>query len=290
MALHQGTNANLMADAARLHIPDGSRVADVCWGQGVFWRKMDTTCFTLIGSDLDADRVRAAKRAVDADPYLDVTTPTPTFLWADCTALPYRPQSLDVLVLDPPYMHRGSTFTSNAKFYNNDMTQGMSHQTILRERYCRAILEAAWVLKPGGRLLIKGKDEVEQRRIRSTLLELHRAAERCGFTYLHPFYFTSQVGPGILNNGHPQHHPKNNVSHLLCFRLTDPPRRLTRGRPRKGSNGSTLKGVRDTRYFRDRLMQDCPATYARYMAGELPTVHAAARAAGLVHPTRKTPA
>jgi hypothetical protein len=281
LALHQGTNANLMADVARLHIPDGALVADVCWGQGVFWRKTDTTRFTLLGADLDLARVQAAKRAVDQDPWLDVRTPTPTFLHADCTALPYRGQSLDVVVLDPPYMHRGSRYTSN--FYNNHLTTGMSHQAILRERYCRAMMEAAWALKPGGTLLVKGKDEVEGRRLRSCFLELHRAAERCGFTYRHQFYFASEGGPGLLPlPGHTQHHPKLNLSHLLVFHLTDPPRRLTRGRPRKDSHSTTLNGDRGKGYLRDRLMQEHPAIYARYLAGELGSVTAAAKEAGLV--------
>jgi hypothetical protein len=34
--------------------------------------------------------------------------------------------------------------------------------------------------------------------------------------------------------------------------------------------------------LRARLFWDHPALYVRYMAGELPTVHAAAREAGLV--------
>ena len=281
LALHAGTNANLMAAAARLHIPDGSRVGDVCWGQGVFWRKTDTTRFTLLGADLDLPRVRAAKQLVDEAPYLDVTTPTPTFMQADCTALPYRDQSLDVVVLDPPYMHRGSQWVANSSFYNNLMTSGMSHQDILRERYCRAMIEAAWALKPGGRLLIKCKDEVEQRRVRSALLELHRAAERCGFTYLHPLYFESHSGPGLLNNGMAQHNPKLNVSQLLCFVLSAPPRRFTRGRPKNHGGAAPLHGERGRAYLRDRLMQDHPAIFARYMAGELPSVHAAAKVAGL---------
>jgi hypothetical protein len=232
-------------------------------------------------------RVRAAKRAVDEDPWLDITTPTPTFLHADCTALPYRLQSLDVVVLDPPYMHRGSVWTNNERFYNNFMTKEMSHQAILRERYCRAMIEAAWVRKPGGRLLVKGKDEIEGRRLRSALLELHRAAERCGFTYLHPFYFTSQTGPGLLvPPGQEQHHPKLNVSHLLCFVLTDPPLRLTRGRPQKGRDSATLKRNRGIPYLRAKLMGEYPDVYARYMAGELASVHAAAVEAGLRKPRR----
>ena len=39
--LYRGTNADLLVDVARLYIPDGALVADVCWGRGVFWRRSD---------------------------------------------------------------------------------------------------------------------------------------------------------------------------------------------------------------------------------------------------------
>jgi hypothetical protein len=201
---------------------------------------------------------------------------------ADCTALPYRDQCLDVVVRDPPSMHYASQWIRN-NFYNNVTTKGLSHQAILRERYCPGIMEAARVLRQGGRLLVKGKDEVEHERLKSAFLEMHRAATRCGFSYQHEFLFESQTGPGLLlPPGHTQHNPKLNYSHLLCFVLTDPPLRLTRGRPRKGSAATTLKGERGVPYLRARLMRDHPAIYARYLAGELDSVHEAAVAAKLV--------
>jgi hypothetical protein len=284
LSLHSGSNADLMADAARLHIPEGALVADVTWGHGVFWRKTDQTHFTLLGSDLDLAVVRTAQPSANARTQVTLCAlPAPRLLVADFCALPYRNQCLDVVVLDPPYMHRGSLWTTNTHFYNNFLTEGMSHQQILRERYCRGIMEAARVLKPGGRLLVKGKDEVEQGRLKSALLELHLAAERCGFRYEHPFIFHAQTGPGLLlPPGHTQHHPRLNFSQLLCFTRTKAPLFLApHGRPKKGSAVTTLNGKRGVAYLVGRLLRDHPAVYARYMAGELPSVHAAARVAGL---------
>jgi len=86
--LYGGTNADLLVDVARLYIPDGALVADVTWGRGVFWQKTNTSRFTLLGSEVDHDRMRAAAGVNDPQGQL-ITAPGPTFLVADCRALPY---------------------------------------------------------------------------------------------------------------------------------------------------------------------------------------------------------
>jgi hypothetical protein len=283
--LYSGSNADLLVDVARLYIPDGALVADVTWGHGVFWQKTDTSRFTLVGSDVAPDVISAA--AAPGQLAL-LTLPAPTFLVANCTALPYRDQSLDVVVLDPPYLHYPGPHLAQ-DFYNNvATTKGMGHRRILRELYCPAILAAARVLKPGGMLLVKGKDQIERDKQCWSRDELPRAATRCGFTEQDMFLYEAQRTLTLLRwTGHaPQKHARKNHSYLFVFRLTDPPRRLLRGRPRKGSAVSTLKGKRDSTYLRDRLMQDHPAIYARYMAGELASVQAAAVVAGVVKPRR----
>jgi hypothetical protein len=280
--LYRGTNADLLVDVARLYIPDGVLVADVTWGHGVFWQKTDTTRFTLVGSDVAPAVISAAAAAPDQ--LALITVQAPSFLVANCTALPYRDQRLDVVVLDPPYLHYPGPHLAH-DFYNNvATTKGMSHKRILRELYCPAILEACRVLKPGGLLLVKGKDEIERGKQCWSHEELTVAAARCGFTKIDMFIYEAVRTLTLLRwAGHaPQKYARKNHSYLLCFRLTDPPMRLTRGRPRKGRDGATLHGERGAVYLRSRLMRDHPAIYARYMAGELPSVHAAAKVAGLV--------
>jgi SAM-dependent methyltransferase len=283
--LYRGTNADLLVDVARLYIPDGALVADVTWGKGVFWRKTDASRFTLVGSEIEEARIREAAGVTDPQWTL-FTDQRRRFLVADCRRLPYRDQRLDVLVLDPPYMHHPNLHETlvMAQYNNVTTTQGMSHQAILRELYCPALLEAARVLKPGGLLFVKGKDEIEHGRQCWSRDELPRAATRCGFTEQDFFLYESQAGMANLPwNGEPaQRHARKNHSYLFVFVLTAPPRRITRGRPRKDSATSPLKGQRDSRYLRDRLMQGHAPIYARYMAGELASVHAAAKVAGLV--------
>jgi len=280
--LSSGSNADLLVDVARLYIPDGALVADVTWGHGIFWQKTDTSRFTLVGSDVAPEVIRAAH--VAPDQLALFTVPAPTFFVADCAALPYRHQSLDVVVLDPPYLHYPGPHLAQ-DFYNNvATTQGMSHHRILRDLYCPAILDAARVLKPGGLLLVKGKDEIERGTQCWSRDELPRAATRAGFTEQDMFLYEASRTLTLLRwSGHaPQRHARKNHSYLFVFRLTAPPRRFTRGRPKTGSAHVPFKGERGTGYLRDRLMQDHPAIFARYMAGELATVHATAREAGLV--------
>jgi hypothetical protein len=188
--LYWGTNADLLVDGARLYIPDGARVADVCWGMGTFWKKINVHRFRLLGSDIDPARIRAVA-GVDAPQFALFTVPAPAFLVADCTALPYRDQSLDVVVLDPPYAHHPSPVMTTMP-YNNVTTQGMSHADILRDLYCRAIIQAALALKPGGLLLVKGKDQIESSRQRWSRDELPRAARRCGFVDQDMFLYEVQ--------------------------------------------------------------------------------------------------
>lgn len=46
-----GANADLIADAARLYLRPGDKVADVTYGRGVFWRKLDLTSVDFHPSD-----------------------------------------------------------------------------------------------------------------------------------------------------------------------------------------------------------------------------------------------
>ena len=52
LTAHVGQNAHLFADTLRLHVPRGSKVADVTYGKGVFWKQVDPTLYTLLPSDL----------------------------------------------------------------------------------------------------------------------------------------------------------------------------------------------------------------------------------------------
>src|ERR1700688_5263708 len=105
-----GTNADLFPDILSLYVPEGSVVADVTFGKGVFWREVDTSKYVLKPSDL-MDGI-------------------------DFRYLPYEDGSIDALVLDPPYMHDGKTVHKDLnENYRNNHEPTTSHASVIR-LYC----------------------------------------------------------------------------------------------------------------------------------------------------------
>src|SRR5262245_27833402 len=81
LSAHVGSNADIFPQILALHVPEGARVADVTYGNGVFWRNVDLSKYELLATDISSG--------------------------VDCRALPYEDNSLDAVVLDPPYMEIG---------------------------------------------------------------------------------------------------------------------------------------------------------------------------------------
>jgi hypothetical protein len=286
-----GTNAHLLANVARLYIADGDRVADVTYGKGVFWHECDTTRFRLFVSD--SLRVPAASRQGDL-----FGPPALTALRADLRALPYRTGSLDVVVLDPPYIHNPGNHVTDRRYNNRATTKGMYHADILRELYCRGIQEAYRVLRPAGRLFVKGKDEIESGEQCWSHRELYDAAVRCGFTAKDLFVLHAQATTSALRWDR-QLHARKNHSYLWVFVVDPAHKRLGQLKQHGGGRrsvhfstpttvqgypGVTLKRQRgtSTAYLTSRLLRDHPDIYSGYQAGEYASIKAAARAAGIV--------
>lgn len=167
-----GTNADLIAHIQPLYIPTGSQVRDVTWGRGVFWKKVDLSSITLQGSDI-ADHIGGHGNVIKAD-----------FRY-----LPDEDASCDVIVLDPPYVHNpgkrdketgAAGHVTDGRYNNHSTTGGMSHNDI-RSLYGDGLAEAMRVLRPGGRVLVKGKDEIESGRQQWSHRELAQDAEALGY-------------------------------------------------------------------------------------------------------------
>src|SRR5437899_1223306 len=87
-AAHVGNNAELFPEVISLYVPQKSRVADVTYGKGVFWKQIPPGTYRLFATDLSTG--------------------------TDCCALPYNNENMDCVVLDPPYMHTpGGTAHTN---------------------------------------------------------------------------------------------------------------------------------------------------------------------------------
>ena len=78
VSAHSAGNADVFPEILKLHVPEGSIVADVTWGKGVFWRNVSDDRYKVLATDIS--------------------------MGVDCRKLPYKGESIDCVVLDPPYM------------------------------------------------------------------------------------------------------------------------------------------------------------------------------------------
>lgn len=134
-----GTNADLFPDVLALYVPEGSVIADVTYGRGVFWKHVDKTKYRLSTFDLYSDF--AAQQA-------------------DFRELPIGNEQLDALVLDPPYFPTHNAGKVMSSSYHNMTINRRTPQQVL-ELYFEGYKEAHRVLKPGGILIVKCQDQVD---------------------------------------------------------------------------------------------------------------------------------
>jgi hypothetical protein len=185
----RGTNADLLPQILELYVPEGSVIADVTYGKGTFWKQVDISKYDL--------------------------RPTDLMTGVDFRHLPYSDASIDVFVLDPPFMHTGATVhvSINSRYHNENNT---SHESVIR-LYAAGILEAARVLKKKGVLIVKAQDECESGRQRFSHVELINLLELFGFEVLDLFVLVRNGIPMIRQPR--QHHARKNHSYALVGRF-----------------------------------------------------------------------
>jgi tRNA G10 N-methylase Trm11 len=212
-----GTNADVFPHVLDLHVPPGSRVADVTWGKGAFWRQVPAERYEVLGTDLQTG--------------------------VDCRALPYADGELDCVVLDPPYMEglfrtsqshlagSGSHAAFRSNYSDGQPTaaeQGSPkyHDAVV-DLYLKAGKEAHRVLRDLGVFVVKCQDEVSANRQRLTHVELINAYEDAGFYCKDLFIVVRPNRPGVTRLLR-QEHARKNHSYFLVFIKLNPrhPRRL----------------------------------------------------------------
>jgi len=84
---HLGSNDVIFPLILQLYVSQGSRIADVTFGRGVFWKNVDTSSYRILASDLKTTNLpESCKGGIDS------------------RKLPYSNGYLDAIVFDPPYM------------------------------------------------------------------------------------------------------------------------------------------------------------------------------------------
>lgn len=212
VSAHVSDNSDVFPVVLGLHVPIGSKVADVTYGGGVFWRKVPRCDYELLTSD--------------------IATGT------DCRNLPYDSESLDCVVLDPPYMEglyrkqKGHLAGSGShaafrKFYSNgdETTTGPKWHEAVLDMYFKAGAEAYRVLKQNGVLIVKCQDEVSANMQRLTHVEIINHYATLGF-YAKDLFVVVRTNNPCITRLKKQVHSRKNHSYFLVFVKTSNPRSL----------------------------------------------------------------
>lgn len=195
------TNGELIADVARLYRHRiGPVVVDVTYGKGNFWTHWRPA--DLIAHDLDP-------KVGDG---------------VDFRLLPEDTSSVDVVVLDPPYVATGGRATSTLDRTKTNMIDAYGMHTTEANPEAQwkvildAITEARRVLRDGALLWLKVMDYVTGGHVHwFTLRAEHDLATR-GFELDARFAIDNTGGPQPVRNRdwslRRQQHPRNNISFL----------------------------------------------------------------------------
>ncbi|MCB4821789.1 hypothetical protein [Roseicella aerolata] len=220
LSAHAGGNAELFPQILALHVPDGAVVADVTFGQGVFWRQVPPGRYRVLPSDLATG--------------------------TDCRALPYATGAIDALVLDPPYMEgllrpkaetRGGLGSHVAlrDYYASGGGReapggGRWHQAVL-DLYLDAAKEARRVLRDHGILIVKCQDEVSANRQELTHVQIVTGLAELGFYARDLFVLVRPNRPGVARLLR-QVHARKNHSYFLVFQKVPEGQAVARYRTR----------------------------------------------------------
>lgn len=195
-------NGPLLAAVAQLWIGPGDIVLDATYGRGLFWTKYRPA--RLVAHDLALDGV-------------------------DFRQLPEADASVDVVVFDPPYIPQGGRETSTLPDFLDryGLVDVPKTHGELDDLLAAGIKEAARVLKPRGRLLVKCMDYVHGGRFRTGRHNVVRSALAVGLEQADEFIHYSGCGPQPSENldGSPRSQLHSRRAHtFLCVFQAKPVR------------------------------------------------------------------
>lgn len=202
-------NEEIFPRILSLYVKEGSSIADVTYGKGVFWKKVNHKKYNLHFSDIK--------------------------MGIDCRNLPYEDLSMDCVVIDPPYMEGfyrrntdhlagGTTHASFRDAYSDgsvyEQAEGAPkyHDAVLA-MYYSAGAEALRVLKKDGILIVKCQDEVSANKQHLTHVEIINEYTKHDLMVEDLFVMVRNNKPGV-SRLKKQIHARKNHSYFLIFRKT----------------------------------------------------------------------
>lgn len=215
-----GGNAEVFRQILDLHVPRGSKVADVTFGTGVFWKNVPAGQYELLASDI------AAKPEDGALPFMSVQD------GIDVRELPYADESIDCVVLDPPYMegfYRGYEShlagSGNYAAFRHHYSNGRATESqegepkwhdAVTDLYVHGGIEIYRVLRKDGILIVKCQDEVSANKQRLTHVEIISAYESMGY-YTKDLFVVVRTNKAGVSRLKKQEHARKNHSYFLVF-------------------------------------------------------------------------
>lgn len=212
---NEGYSYDVFPNILDLHLPEGASIADVTYGKGTFWKKLDESQFDLKASDIDEDK-------------------SPVGESIDFRDLPYSAESFDCVVLDPPHIEgyyrrnvdqlpgAGSHSKFREAYSNGEAYSGSAryHNAVL-ETYFEAGREAHRVLKDGGILIAKIVDEVCSNRQELTHIQVTNFYQKeLGF-YPKDLFIQMRPNTPSTNGIDSQVHARKNHSYYIVYEKTD---------------------------------------------------------------------
>lgn len=200
-----GNNAVVFDSILALHVPVGAIVADVTYGKGVFWKNIPDNAYRVLATDIETG--------------------------VDCRALPYSDESIQALVLDPPYMEGffrrkngqkacSGTHQAFRNYYSNgaesQKKDGPRWADAVIALYFDAIKEANRVLSSKGILIVKCQDQVSANIQRLTHVEIINFASNMGFYCKDLFVLVRSNAPAVSRIIR-QNHARKRHSYFLIF-------------------------------------------------------------------------
>jgi hypothetical protein len=218
-------NDEVFKDIMEMYVPLHSKVADVTFGQGVFWNKVNTDNYQVVPSDLYL-KPAILKKFSHLNPQSGI----------DCRNLPYNESEFDAIVLDPPYMESFyrknkqqiggvGTHDSFRQAYSSgqclETSSNAKYHDAVTEMYVLAGVEAYRVLKDDGILIVKCQDEVSANKQRLTHVEIISAYEELGYTS-EDIFIVVRTNKPVVSRVIKQSHARKNHSYFLIFRKRTP--------------------------------------------------------------------
>lgn len=200
---YMDNNSEVFEKILDLHVKNNSKIADVTYGTGAFWKNIDLNRYELIPSDLKTG--------------------------IDCTDLPYDDCSFDCVILDPPYMEgmfrsKESQLPNKGNYsaFKDRYSDGKPKDTKLKyhaavlDLYYKAGLEAYRILNKNGVFIVKCQDEVSANKQNLTHVELINFYEKIGF-YTKDLFVVVRKNKPSVSRIIKQQHARKNHSYFLVF-------------------------------------------------------------------------